>query len=243
MLATFLVRAFYFTGFELLWQGRTPGKRLVGVRVIDRNGGALGADAVIARNLMREVELFLPLSLWASLQLELLLGGSGESALALIWTGVFLLMPFFNRDRLRVGDIIGGTWVVREPKVEMLPDLSRAHLERKPATHLGVSADGATPSRPAIAFTQEQLSVYGIYELQVLEDVLRTTGAHADKTRAEVADRIQRKIAWTQPGGPVRVGNRAFLEVFYTALRAHLEKGMLFGKRRESKHDGASSTS
>ena len=42
------------------WRGITPGKRVFGLRVIDRGGGALRADAVIARNLMREIEVFLP---------------------------------------------------------------------------------------------------------------------------------------------------------------------------------------
>src|SRR6185436_3679339 len=60
LVAFFLLRNFYFTWFECLWQGTTPGKRAVGVRVIDAHGGMLTAEAVFARNLMREVELFVP---------------------------------------------------------------------------------------------------------------------------------------------------------------------------------------
>src|SRR5262249_18519059 len=56
LLGWFVVRSFYFALFELRWQGSTPGKRIFRLRVIDRAGGALAADAVIARNLMREVE-------------------------------------------------------------------------------------------------------------------------------------------------------------------------------------------
>ena len=65
ILLFFFVRSFYFIAFELRWQGTTPGKRALGLRVIDRAGGRLRADAIFARNLMREVELFLPLSLAA----------------------------------------------------------------------------------------------------------------------------------------------------------------------------------
>jgi uncharacterized RDD family membrane protein YckC len=59
--AFFLLRNFYFTWFECRWHGTTPGKRAVGLRVIDAHGGILTAEAVFARNLMREVEVFLPL--------------------------------------------------------------------------------------------------------------------------------------------------------------------------------------
>ena len=57
----FLIRNLYFVTFELAWRGSTPGKRLVGLRVIDRAGGPLMPSAIIARNLTREVEMFIPL--------------------------------------------------------------------------------------------------------------------------------------------------------------------------------------
>ena len=63
LLLSFALRSFYFIFFELRWQGATPGKRALGLRVIDRKGGRLKPEAVFARNLMREVEMFLPISL------------------------------------------------------------------------------------------------------------------------------------------------------------------------------------
>ena len=63
VLFSFAVRSFYFILFELRWHGTTPGKRMMGLRVIDRAGGRLQSDAVFARNLMREIEMFIPLSL------------------------------------------------------------------------------------------------------------------------------------------------------------------------------------
>src|SRR5258706_9756442 len=62
----FIVRNMYFVYFELAWRGATPGKRIVGLRVIDRHGGPLLATSVIARNLTREVEMFLPLGILMS---------------------------------------------------------------------------------------------------------------------------------------------------------------------------------
>lgn len=223
LLAFFLLRNFYFTFFELRWHGTTPGKRALRMRVIDRYGGRLRPESVFARNLMREVELFLPLTLVVSA--NTIGAGDWSVVFALIWTGVFALMPLFNKDHMRVGDIVGGTWVIKAPKTQLLPDMA------------GAATAGAKPAdaeAPDYKFTREQLGIYGIYELQTLETVLRQTSVTAQETRIEVCNRIRRKIGW-QGEGPV--DPTRFLEAFYAALRAHLENRMLFGERRESKHD------
>lgn len=221
LLISFLLRSFYFIFFELRWQGTTPGKRIMGLRVIDNSGGPLRSDAVVARNLMREVEVFLPLSLLGIADYSAT--GGWVNLLTLVWASIFALMPLFNKDRMRVGDIVGGTWVIVIPKSVLLPDLAASEAIDAP--------EGA----PAYSFSQAQLDTYGIYELQVLEDVLRQHGPHAAEARAEVCRRIQRKINWNETLQPL--DTRAFLEAFYTALRARLEKKMLLGVRRESKHD------
>lgn len=217
LLFSFVLRSFYFIFFELRWQGATPGKRALGLRVIDRAGGRLKPEAVFARNLMREVELFLPISLLFSNV------GTGDSALAglltMAWIGALIALPFFNRDRLRAGDIIAGTWVVEMPKNTLLPDMAARR-------------DNA---QDAVRFTDAQLSVYGIFELQTLENVLRRSDPNAQQTRKSVADRIKAKIDWQTPQQPV--ADDRFLETFYAALRGHLERRALFGKRRKDKHD------
>lgn len=219
ILISFLVRSFYFIYFELRWQGQTPGKRALGIRVIDRRGGYLRPDSVFARNLLREVELFLPMTL-------LFLPSEGSQAwfnlLTLVWVGIFLLLPFFNRDRLRAGDIVAGTWVIAAPKAVLLDDVAAE-----------AAAAGAVAADAEFPFTRKQLEIYGIYELQTLEEVLRQQGPQSAETRREVARRIQRKIAWA---GPEPADAERFLKAFYAALRAHLEARMLFGERRENQH-------
>src|SRR4029077_5810449 len=85
----FLVRNLYFVYFEIAWRGATPGKRAVGLRVIDRHGGPLLPTAVIARNLTREVEMFLPLGI-------LLSGGrAAEGAIAWEQLSLAIWMLFF----------------------------------------------------------------------------------------------------------------------------------------------------
>ena len=225
LLATFLIRVFYFTAFELRWQGQTPGKRLFKLRVIDRHGGTLRADAVVVRNFMREVEVFLPLTLFFA-------GGAQSpeglwAFVALGWVGILMLMPLFNHERLRVGDMVAGTWVIEVPRRVLLPDLAAAG-----APPAATAAAVATP----IAFTRAQLDVYGIYELQTLEEVLRGDQQQTTRQdREEIANRISRKIGWRAPRGALPPADD-FLAAFYVALRAHLEKRMLLGDRRESKH-------
>ena len=213
---SFGVRSFYFMFFELRWQGTTPGKRLLELRVIDRAGGQLRPNAIFARNLMREVELFIPLSL--------ILGGASmmENLFSLLWIGVLVALPFFNRDRLRGGDIIAGTWVVETPKAELLPDIA----ETQPKNELNA----------VIQFTPEQLSIYGVYELQTLEQVMRQDGENSAATKSTVALTIQGKIGW-QPPDEQPVDPSAFLQAFYAAQRGNLERNVLFGKRRENKFD------
>ncbi len=206
----FALRNGYFIVMESGARAATFGKRWLGLRVVARDGGRLTADAIIARNLVREIELFLPLAFL----IQSSAAGTAEGWMALAglgWAGIFLLFPFFNKDRLRVGDFLAGTWVVAAPKRRLSHELL-----------------GANPHAARIVFTAEQLDAYGIYELQTLERVLRQGNGDA---MAAVAASIRTKI-----GAPADTHDVDFLNAYYDALRRRLEKNMLFGKRREDKH-------
>jgi hypothetical protein len=82
--------------------------------------------------------------------------------------------------------------------------------------------------RAAMAFSDAELSVYGIFELQELERVLRGRDPRAMR---EVADAIRAKI-----GRPVAEEDDVFLLSYYGQLKARLERKLLFGKRREDKY-------
>jgi len=215
ILVIFLVRTFYFAFFELSWQGQTPGKRRHRIRAVDGRGGPLTAEAIIARNLTRELELFLPLAALFAPS-ALFPGAPGWAVLASLgWMLLFGFLPLFNRDRLRVGDLVAGTVVVRTPDAVLLHDLA------------------AAPAVEPLAFSDEQLDVYGEFELQVLEGVLRGRGraGHEDAART-VAAKVREKLAWDGP----QVADGPFLDAFYAALRARLERRLLFGRRRADKH-------
>lgn len=219
IIGTFLARNAYFLFFELGQRAATWGKRSVGIRVAARDGGRLTAEAVIARNLLRDIEMFLPLMFMTSGGVQ---GTLSEFAAwsGIIWVGIFLLFPLLNKDRLRCGDLIAGTWVVQAPK---------AALGGVVATGAPASAEVATLPTDRYRFSETELSVYGEYELQMLEQVLRNDNAEAMET---VAATICGKIGWTPPIGD----ERAFLEAYYTQLRARLERAMRFGRRRADKN-------
>lgn len=225
VLLSFFLRCPYFLCFELRWQGQTPGKRLLGLRVVDRRGGALSPTALAARNIMREVEVFLPVALLLSPPPNMS-GGTWWFYAALVWAGVFALLPLFNRDRLRVGDMVGGTWVVCARRTALERDLTGTDDARR--------AD-------AFHFTSAQLNAYGIAELQVLEHVLRGPRTPTTRnTKNEVCDRIRARIGWSEPFVAADVDD--FLSAYYAALRAHLERRALFGDRRADKHAAATAS-
>jgi len=209
----FVVRNLYFIHFELAWRGATPGKRFVGLRVIDRRGGPLLPSAVVARNLTREVEAFIPLGLlltWSSTNPK------WEQLFVAVWMLFFAALPFVNRDRMRGGDLIGGTMVIALPKRALSGDL----VERA----------------AQYVFTEPQLRAYGAFELQVLEELLRRPKSlDTSRLLAEVRDKICHKIGWTAPL-PLQ-DTELFLREFYTAQRALLEREQLFGKTRADKYD------
>lgn len=219
LLGFFLIRSFYFILLEMGPRAATFGKRASGLRVVARSGERLTADRVIVRNMTREIEFFLPLSFLLQGAAEG--GGSpGWTIAGLVWTGIFAFFPLFNKDRMRVGDLLAGTWVISAPKKQLSIDLFRH--EDQPGGRTAV------PVRPR--FTDAQLDVYGVYELQTLERVLRE--GHYEKI-ATVAEAIRAKIGAWDDGDEDYV----FLRAYYDASRTRMERGLLFGKRRADKHD------
>ena len=219
LLVAFLLRNFYFIFFELRTQGRTPGKRVVGLRVIDSDGLPLEAQAVFVRNVTRDVELFIPVA--AFFAPESIWPGAPGWAMFVVgtWALVLGLMPYLNRNRLRLGDLLASTMVVVEPKVALLDDVGIARGRVKSAS---------------FEFSPRQLDMYGIYELQVLEDLLRRNAS--DDDLAIVAHKVVTKIGYSAEDW--RKEPQVFLSAFYAALRRHQENKMLLGKRQERKRRG-----
>ncbi len=98
VLAVFLVTAGYYMLFEVIWNGQTPGKRTLGVRVIRENGYPIRPVDAVIRNLVRIVD-WLPASY-----------------------AIGVVTMLLNKRSKRLGDYAAGTIVVREGRREMQPD-------------------------------------------------------------------------------------------------------------------------
>jgi uncharacterized RDD family membrane protein YckC len=214
LLVVFVLRNFYFVLAEIYLGGQTLGKRVIKLRVICRDGGPITPGILLARNLTRELELFFPLAFLA--QPEMLVTNSpGIIRLASIfWLVALVLLPMMNQHRARLGDLIAGTLVIRAPEHKLMPDLTEE------------------TSNNAFTFSESQLSIYGIKELQALEGILRVDEQRQNLATLEsVSEKIQKKIRWQGAQSSPEV----FLQAFYAAQRKRLEKELLFGRRKEEK--------
>ncbi len=86
----FLLNWGYFTLFEAFWNGRTPGKRVARIRVIQRTGQAIGLFESMARNFVRYIDQF-P-----------------------FFYAVGVICVFVTKQHQRLGDLAAGTLVVRD---------------------------------------------------------------------------------------------------------------------------------
>ncbi|MHA3976426.1 RDD family protein [Halovulum sp. GXIMD14794] len=216
----FAIRVPYYILAEVLLNGQTWGKKLTGLRVISADGRSLSAHAVTVRNLMKEMEVFVPgTMLLAASSLDRL-----SVLLLLGWIGILLAVPLTNSRRQRLGDILAGTYVVMLPTPVLLPDLAEQPV-------------GAS----AYNFLPHHLDHYGRYELQTLEALLQVDTRALSRLAAErhhtnlrkVAETIARRIDY-QSHVP-DADTESFLLAFYRTQRAYLENRKLFGDSREDK--------
>ena len=98
IIVLFVLFAGYFALFEWLWDGQTPGKRLLKLRVIREDGRPITLWEAIARNLLRIFDTF---------------PGFFVPVYSIGLIAIFLS----NRDQ-RVGDLFAGTVVIREREDE-----------------------------------------------------------------------------------------------------------------------------
>ena len=94
ILAAFVLQFGYFSFFEAIWNGRTPGKRWTHLRVITDSGRPIGTQEAILRNLMRIVD-----------------------ALPSIYA-IGIITSLISRQNKRIGDYVAGTVVIHEKSEE-----------------------------------------------------------------------------------------------------------------------------
>jgi uncharacterized RDD family membrane protein YckC len=104
----FLFMCVYYIFFETVWNGQTPGKRMVGIRMVRVGGRPLGFLGSTIRNFIRLAD-FLPLLY-----------------------GIGVLAMFIDRQSRRLGDMAAGALAVRERKAITLDMLTTASAKEAP---------------------------------------------------------------------------------------------------------------
>jgi uncharacterized RDD family membrane protein YckC len=188
----FLLHWGYFALFEAFWNGQTPGKRLMKLRVIQQSGRALGLFESMARNLIRFIDM-LP-----------------------VFYFVGAICVFVNRRQQRLGDMVAGTLVVHSTPVDtpLIPAGNRfitaAFFERPvkeglPPKSTGLQADA--------------VSRLNNEDLQIIDNFLDRRLDLPMDVRANLADKLARRMASKMLHQVSGTSNETFLESLAIALR------------------------
>jgi uncharacterized RDD family membrane protein YckC len=142
MAVLFAVQFVYFIFFEWLWHGQTPGKYLLGIRVVTWEGTGLSFMQSAGRNILRMVD-GLPLLPYTMLVPVLYALGVSVAAC--------------NREQRRLGDLAAGTLVV--------------HVERRPRPVHGARASGDEKERAWRIQARQRLAQLNREQKQTLLDL------------------------------------------------------------------------
>jgi len=172
----------YFVIFEMLFNGRSPGKRLAGLRVVRVSGQPVGFVASALRNLLRLVD-FLPV-------LNLL--------------GSVLILATTKNQRL--GDLAAGTIVIRERVAaeQTLTDraFSSGAAFAAPAGQASYWAAGQPPDHwlpPELAHWD--VSAVPVEELALARTFLGNRDGYTPEARQRLAVQLANRI-WPYVAGP-----------------------------------------
>lgn len=157
----FLLFAGYFAFFEWLWDGQTPGKRLLKLRVIREDGRPITLWEAIARNLFRLFDAL-------------------PGPMIPVYS-VGLIVIFMSRRDQRVGDLVAGTVVIRE-RTDEAPTFAE--------TFSNPVADPAYRRVQQRTSFEGNVSMLKEDEIEVIENFLRRRWDLTERQRTWMAWRI-----------------------------------------------------
>jgi uncharacterized RDD family membrane protein YckC len=162
----FIVYSAYFAIFETLWVGQTPGKRLVGLRVIDVSGRPLGVYPAILRNVLRLVD-----------QLP------GFYAIAIV-------SVLITERHQRLGDLAAGTVVVHE-RVEKIGDAPKGEA----AVHHGAHRLGVDEIVLIEGFLRRRADLDSWVRLQTARQIATRMASRLETGPVEDEERFLEQLA------------------------------------------------
>ena len=168
----FLIFAGYFIVFEWLWNGQTPGKRLLKLRVIRDDGRPLTLWEAIARNLLRICD-------------------AAPGFILPVYSIGLIVIFLSNRDQ-RVGDIFAGTVVIRE-RTDEAPTFAETFSNRV--------TDTAFSRVQKSVVVEANVSLLSEREVEVVESFLRRRWDLTERQRLWMSWRIALPIMYKlKPG-------------------------------------------
>ena len=167
IIVLFLVFAGYFIAFEWLWNGQTPGKRLLKLRVIRDDGRPVTLWEAIARNLLRICD--------------------AVPGFVLPVYSVGLIVIFLSGRDQRVGDIFAGTVVIRE-RTDEAPTFAETFSNRV--------SDAAFTRIQKPTGVKANVSLLTDAEVEVVESFLRRRWDLTERQRLWMAWRIALPIMY-----------------------------------------------
>ena len=169
-LLAFVILWGYYIAFELLWNGQSPGKRAIGLRVVREGGRPITFLGSAIRNLIRIAD-FLP-----------------------AFYGIGVVVMFIDRRARRLGDLAGGTLVVKERQGVTLDSLVRGSVAAPAPSPAGALPE---PALPGIELVNEQ-------DYTLIQEFLRRRGELGRDARlrlgAQLAGGLQSRMG-LPPGG------------------------------------------
>jgi uncharacterized RDD family membrane protein YckC len=146
ILISFFIYVGYFVFFEAVWQGQTPGKRYVKIRVIRDDGRPIGLQQSTLRALLRPID-------------------------DTFFLGLFLIV--LSRQEKRLGDLVAGTVVIQEEQAVVSATFPVSEQAQSLANQLQTEADISRLLPEDFAVIREYLQRSGAMTSQAKAELSR----------------------------------------------------------------------
>ena len=157
-LAVFLIYSGYFAFFEAIWNGQTPGKRLMNLRVIEESGRPITVYEAVARNLLRIIDS-IP-----------------------VFYGVAIISALLSAKSKRLGDYVAGTVVVHEKAPVLDGGLRWESATPSPGARFDVSRLTPGEFQLVEAFLLRRQELAGVVRRDAAQKIVRRLAARLDLT-------------------------------------------------------------
>src|SRR5437764_4702204 len=156
----------YFVFFESIWNGQSPGKRAMGLRVVKTSGYPITPATALIRNVVRLVD-WLP---------------------AFYAVGVITMIA--NRHARRLGDLVAGTMVIKEKRYASLSSLSSARSTPAPSRPGDVRRAAGLPEPAPLAGSGAQVDRLTREDEALIRDFLNRRHTLSPRRRDDLARQI-----------------------------------------------------